>query len=100
MVTDEYLDAMQALWYDEHPEYHGRFTDFAGIDARPRPLQQPVPLVVGGQSAPAYPRAVARAHGWYGYGLTPATLPPRSGAFAPPQITSSGPPSSASLRSA
>src|SRR5947207_4922404 len=24
-VTDEYLDAMQHLWYDEHPEFQGRF---------------------------------------------------------------------------
>jgi probable F420-dependent oxidoreductase len=70
-VTDEYLDAMRALWYDEHPEYHGRFADFGGVDARPRPLQQPIPLIVGGHSAPAYRRAVARAHGWYGYWLTP-----------------------------
>jgi probable F420-dependent oxidoreductase len=70
-VTDEYLDAMLALWYGEHPEYHGRFVDFAGIDAHPRPLQQPIPLVVAGHSAPAYRRAVARAHGWYGYWLTP-----------------------------
>jgi probable F420-dependent oxidoreductase len=70
-VTDEYLDAMQALWYDQHPAYHGRFADFAGVDARPRPLQQPIPLVVGGHTAPAYRRAVARAHGWYGYALTP-----------------------------
>ena len=23
-VTDEYLDAMRALWYDEHPVYRGR----------------------------------------------------------------------------
>jgi probable F420-dependent oxidoreductase len=70
-VTDEYLDAMRALWYDRHPAFHGRFADFAGIDAHPRPLQQPIPLVVGGHTAPAYRRAVARAHGWYGYGLTP-----------------------------
>jgi probable F420-dependent oxidoreductase len=70
-VTDEYLDAMQALWYDQRPAYHGRFADFAGIDAHPRPLQRPVPLVVGGESGPAYRRAVARAHGWYGYALTP-----------------------------
>ena len=70
-VTDEYLDAMHALWYDEHPEYHGRFVNFAGIDAHPRPLQQPIPLVVAGHSPPAYRRAVARAHGWYGYWLTP-----------------------------
>ena len=71
-VTDEYLDAMRALWYDEHPEYRGRFASFSGVDAYPRPVQRPVPLIVGGHSAPAYRRAVARAHGWYGYWLTPA----------------------------
>ena len=70
-VTDEYLDAMSTLWYDRHPAYHGRFADFAGIDAHPRPLQQPIPLVIGGHSGPAYRRAVARAQGWYGYWLTP-----------------------------
>jgi probable F420-dependent oxidoreductase len=72
-VTDEYLDAMQALWQDEHPEYHGRFASFAGVDAYPRPVQQPVPVIAGGHSPPAYRRAVARAHGWYGHWLTPAS---------------------------
>jgi probable F420-dependent oxidoreductase len=70
-VTDEYLDALERLWYDEHPEYHGAFVDFAGIDAHPRPVQHPVPLVVGGHRPPAYRRAVSRGHGWYGYRLTP-----------------------------
>jgi probable F420-dependent oxidoreductase len=70
-VTDEYLDAMRALWYDRHPAYHGRFAYFDAVDAYPRPLQQPVPLIVGGHSASACRRAVARGHGWYGYGLTP-----------------------------
>jgi probable F420-dependent oxidoreductase len=70
-VTDEYLDVLHTLWYDDHPEYHGRFADFAGIDAHPRPVQQPIPIIVGGHRPPAYRRAVARAHGWYGYWLTP-----------------------------
>jgi probable F420-dependent oxidoreductase len=70
-VTDEYLDAMEHLWYDERPEYHGRFVDFAGIDAHPRPVQRPIPLVVAGHSPAAYRRVVARANGWYGYWLTP-----------------------------
>jgi probable F420-dependent oxidoreductase len=70
-VTDEYLDAMEALWYAEQPEYHGRFTDFAGIDAHPRPVQRPIPLVASGHSRSAYRRAMRRAHGWYGYWLTP-----------------------------
>jgi probable F420-dependent oxidoreductase len=70
-VTDEYLDALERLWYDEHPEYHGTFVDFSGVDAYPRPVQHPIPLVVGGHSAPAYRRAVSRAQGWYGFRLSP-----------------------------
>ncbi|CAN5669503.1 LLM class F420-dependent oxidoreductase [soil metagenome] len=68
-VTDEFLDAMNALWYDKHPEYHGRFVDFGGIDAHPRPTQQPIPIVIGGHSSSAYRRAVGRGHGWYGFAL-------------------------------
>jgi probable F420-dependent oxidoreductase len=73
-VTDEYLDALEALWYQEHPEYHGRFVDFAGIDAHPRPAQSRIPLVVGGHRSPSFRRAVARAQGWYGYWLTPEQM--------------------------
>jgi probable F420-dependent oxidoreductase len=70
-VTDEYLDAMHHLWYDEHPEFHGRFADFAGVDAYPRPVQRPVPIVIGGHTPRAYRRAVARGQGWYGFAMTP-----------------------------
>ena len=70
-ITDEYLAAMQHLWYDEHPEFHGRFADFAGVDAHPRPLQQPVPIVIGGHTPRAYRRAVASGHGWYGFAMKP-----------------------------
>ncbi len=70
-VTDEYLAAMQHLWYDEHPEFHGRFAEFSGVDAYPRPAQQPIPIVVGGHSAVAYRRAVAVGHGWYGFAMKP-----------------------------
>jgi alkanesulfonate monooxygenase SsuD/methylene tetrahydromethanopterin reductase-like flavin-dependent oxidoreductase (luciferase family) len=62
---------MNHLWYDEHPGFHGSFADFAGIDAYPRPVQRPIPVLLGGHSRPAFRRAVARGHGWYGFGLTP-----------------------------
>lgn len=70
-VTDEFLEAMQHLWYDDRPEYHGRFVDFAGVNAYPRPVQTPIPVVVGGRTPAAYRRAVSRANGWYGFALTP-----------------------------
>ncbi len=68
-VTDEYLDAIAHLWYTPAPAYDGRFVSFAGIDAHPRPVQHPVPVVVGGHSPAAFRRAVARAHGWFGFAL-------------------------------
>ena len=46
---DEHLDAMRALWTMDEPEYHGRYVDFAGVDALPRP------------TAPGGP---ARRHRW------------------------------------
>ncbi len=70
-VTDEFVEAMQALWYQAQPEYHGAHVEFAGVDAYPRPVQQPVPIVVGGHTAAAYRRSVARGHGWYGFSMTP-----------------------------
>lgn len=73
-VTDEFLAAMRSLWDDEHPEYHGRFVDFAGVNAHPRPVQQPIPVVVGGHSPPAFRRAVATGHGWYGFALRPEDM--------------------------
>lgn len=72
-VTDEFLDAMAHLWYDESPAFHGRFADFAGVDAHPRPVQSPVPVVVGGHTPAAYRRAVGRGQGWYGFAMTPET---------------------------
>jgi len=69
-VTDEYLDAMEHLWYDEHPAFHGRFAAFSGVDAYPRPVQRPIPIVIGGHTRRAYRRAVERGHGWYGFAMT------------------------------
>jgi len=71
--TDEYIDALRALWSQEKPAFAGRFAAFSGIDAQPRPVQRPgVPIVVGGTSPGALRRAVARGNGWYGFALDPA----------------------------
>ncbi len=71
--TDEYLAAMRAIWTMEQPAFHGRYVDFADVQAFPHPVQQPCPpVVVGGHSPGAYRRAVTMAHGWYGWGQDPA----------------------------
>jgi probable F420-dependent oxidoreductase len=65
--TDEYIDAIRALWTQERPSFAGRFVSFAGVQARPRPVQQPPPIAIGGRSPAAFERAVRRGDGWYGF---------------------------------
>lgn len=62
--ADEYLAAMRTLWRDEHPEFHGRFADFANVHSHP---QRDVHVLVGGYAPAALRRTVKHAHGWYGF---------------------------------
>lgn len=73
--TDEYLDAMNALWTQPAPSYQGRYVAFDGIDAHPRPVQPDGPrIVIGGHSPAAFRRAISRGHGWFGNGDSPHDL--------------------------
>src|SRR5918992_1273452 len=44
--ADEYLAAMRALWEEAAPSYSGRYVEFDGVDAHPRPVQRPLPVWV------------------------------------------------------
>lgn len=73
--TDEYLEAMRQLWTEAAPEYHGKYVDFARIEAHPHPVRPDGPrIVIGGHSPAAYRRAVAQGHGWVGNGSSPEDL--------------------------
>ncbi|MFF9020298.1 TIGR03619 family F420-dependent LLM class oxidoreductase [Streptomyces eurythermus] len=65
--AEEYLDAMESLWYDKSPAFQGIYTSFEGVDAHPRPAQTRVPVVIGGHSTAAHRRAVTRGDAWFGY---------------------------------
>jgi probable F420-dependent oxidoreductase len=70
--TDEYLEAMRALWREEvpAPSFAGRFVSFSDVVERPRPVQQPhLPIVVGGHTEPAFRRTVKVGNGWHGFNM-------------------------------
>lgn len=72
--TMDYLRAMQAIWSQDKPAYAGRFVNFSGIDAQPRPIQKPhPPIVFGGHTPAAFRRATEIASGWYGFAMDVAT---------------------------
>jgi probable F420-dependent oxidoreductase len=70
--TDEYLDAMIALWDEPVPTFAGRYVSFDGVLARPLPVQRPhPPIVIGGHSGAAMRRAARVGNGWFGWELSP-----------------------------
>jgi probable F420-dependent oxidoreductase len=67
--ADEYLQAMRCLWEDEAPAFRGSRVQLEGVDAHPRPVQRPLPVVVAGHSRAAHRRAARHGMGWYGFNL-------------------------------
>ena len=66
--SEEWLAAMIALWSMPKPEFSGKWIKFKGVNAMPRPVQQPHPeIVFGGHTKEAYSRAARLAKGWYGF---------------------------------
>ena len=90
-VSDDYLAAMRAVWTQPKPAHHGPYVTFEGVQAMPRPVQTPIPIVVGGGTPPAYRRAVTQGHGWYGFGLDVETTRKRVGALQEAAKTSPRP---------
>jgi probable F420-dependent oxidoreductase len=66
--TDEYIEAMRALWDADDASYDGRFVNFKGMSSNPKPARGRVPIHIGGHS-----EAAARRAAKYGDGFFPAT---------------------------
>jgi probable F420-dependent oxidoreductase len=65
--TDEYVQALRALWSQAKPSFRGKTVNFQNAYCRPQPVHGTVPIIVGGHS-----RAAARRAGRIGDGFFPA----------------------------
>lgn len=71
-VTNEYIQAIKAIWTEARPVYEGEFVKFDNIGMDPKPVQHPHPPIwIGGESAPALRRTVAMGDTWYPFGTNP-----------------------------
>ena len=64
---DDMIPALRALWRPGWVEYHGPCYDVAPLQMNPAPAQ-PIPILVGGHSAPAIRRAATLGDGWLAAG--------------------------------
>ena len=62
--VDEAIEVCQRLWTEEVIEFHGAHFDFAPVMFEPKPVQQPIPLIIGGDGPAALRRAATVGTGW------------------------------------
>jgi probable F420-dependent oxidoreductase len=70
-MSDEYLQVFRLLWTADAPVFHGTFVHFDGIQFQPKPLQNPLPIWVGGHSKRAIRRAILYGESWHPTRQTP-----------------------------
>jgi len=63
---DETICCLRVLFEEDQPEFHGEFFNFEKIGFQPKPAQHPLPIYIGGSSAPAVTRAARLGNGWHG----------------------------------
>jgi probable F420-dependent oxidoreductase len=68
---DEQLEVLKRLWTEESVTFKGEFHRFAGAGINPLPVQRPIPIWIGGHSAPSFRRAAERGDGYLVPGQPP-----------------------------
>jgi probable F420-dependent oxidoreductase len=63
-LLEERVLAMREIWTQDEASFHGRFVSFERIWSWPKPLQDPLPVLVGGNSEGAEERATRIGTGW------------------------------------
>jgi probable F420-dependent oxidoreductase len=63
-LFDEALEALPLHWSGEPFSFQGRHFNARDVIARPRPVQNPIPIWIGGNSKLSRRRAVTKAQGW------------------------------------
>ena len=67
--TASYVAAMRTLWAHDVASFESEFVSFSSIRVNPKPLQDALPVIVGGNSDSALRRVAAWGDGWYGFNL-------------------------------
>jgi probable F420-dependent oxidoreductase len=62
---DEQVELLRRLWTEQSVTFSGTDEQVTGAGISPMPIQRPIPIWFGAQSAPAYRRTGRLADGWF-----------------------------------
>jgi probable F420-dependent oxidoreductase len=67
----EQIEAMREIWTKSKPEYHGETVNFPPMMTWPKPVQNPMPVIVGGAFPHGARRALRYGNGWIPHSRRP-----------------------------
>ena len=70
-MSDEFLEIFKVLWTEKDPGFCGKFYQFDGMQFEPKPVQNPLPIWVGGHSRRAIRRTIRYGEAWHPTRQTP-----------------------------
>jgi probable F420-dependent oxidoreductase len=73
---DDYIQAMRKMWSGETVEHKSEFLDWTGFKSYPMPIQNPIPVVIGGTKGKAFERTARYGNGWFAPTGNPDQLAP------------------------
>ena len=71
---DDYVEAMRKVWSGEVVEHESDFISWHGFKSYPLPVQNPLPLVMGGDKGKIFERIAKYGNGWYAPAGDPAEI--------------------------
>jgi probable F420-dependent oxidoreductase len=74
--ANEILQLIARLWSEDSVDFEGRYYQYSGAAISPKPVQQPLPIWIGGSSAAAIKRTALYGTGWLGGIMAPAQVAP------------------------
>jgi probable F420-dependent oxidoreductase len=63
-MLDESIEALHRLFTQRRAQFEGDYYAFDGIELHPKPVQDPLPIYMGGNSPKVIQRAAERGQGW------------------------------------
>ena len=63
-LLGERVKAMRRIWEDDLAEFHGEYVDFDPIYSWPKPIQKPLPVLIGGNGPTVTDRVLEYGDGW------------------------------------
>lgn len=73
---DDYVQAMRKVWTGDTVEHQSEFIDWSGFKSNPTPVQNPLPVVIGGTKGKAFERTARHGNGWFAPTASPEQLAP------------------------